>query len=510
MPYLNPTPARAERRRRVLAARVLRARVRHAVAGHALAGYALTALAVAAPPGAARAQAADSSHALATRAAARDAASDGSALDSLLAHALAVSPAVKGAAARADAARHRALAADVLPDPMLMAGIQNLPLGKEPASRSGAMPTSPGGPDPMTMRMIGVGQTVPYPGKLALRRRVAEREVESAQASLDAVRRQVARDVKDAYYELAFVDQAVAIVERNQDVLTGLIRATEARYSVGNAGQQGVGLQDVLKARVEATRLAETAAGLSEQRRATLARLNALLDRSSETPVDHPVVPATIARAAVAPAADEIRFTSAALGARAAGSPLPPLAALQEEAVRGSPELREHEAMIAAQAARVELARRERLPDVDVSLQYGQRGGGLPDMVSATVSVPVPVFKRRKQDQLVAEAAGQLDAVHAEHVARVNKLRAEVAGLVSEIEQARTQLALYAKAILPQGRASLGAATASYQAGTVGFLTVLDGQATLFNYETEYFRALTDFAKHLAELERVVGKEILR
>ncbi len=91
-----------------------------------------------------------------------------------------------------------------------------------------------------------------------------------------------------------------------------------------------------------------------------------------------------------------------------------------------------------------------------------------------------------------------------------SELRAEVARLVSELERQRAQLAVYVKAVLPQGQASLASATASYQVGKTEFLTVLENQATLFSYETEYFRALSDFAKTLAELERVVGREVLR
>lgn len=416
-------------------------------------------------------------------------------IDSLVARALAVNPSVRAAAVRLEAARHRVTAAGVPPDPMLMLGVQNLSLGKE-AGMSG--------PDPMTMKMIGVEQRIPYPGKLSLQRRAAEGELESTRAGLVSARRQVVRDVKDAWYELAFVDQALAIVEQNRDVLTGLIRVTETRYGVGVSGQQ-----DVLRARVEATRLAETASTLTEQRRAALARLNALLDRPSTTPVEHADVPERIARAAVAQSADAIRFTSAARGARAADSPLPPLEELQEAAIRGNPELGEHAAMIGAQAARAELARKDALPDVDVSLQYGQRSGGLPDMLSAYVSIPLPVFKGRKQDPLVAEATEQLHVLHAEHEQKLNELRTDVARLVSDIERSRSQLALYVKALLPQARASLRSATASYQVGRVEFLTVLDDQATVFNYETDYYRALTDFAKGIAELERVVGKEIL-
>lgn len=417
------------------------------------------------------------------------------ALDALVARALDVSPSVKAAAARAESARHRVTTAGAPPDPMLMLGVQSLPLGRE-AGMSGV--------DPMTMKMVGVEQRIPYPGKLALQRRAAAGELESLQAALVTARRQVVRDVKEAWYELAFIDQALAIVEQNSDVLTGLIRVTETRYGVGAAGQQ-----DVLRARVEATRLAETATTLTEQRRATLARFNALLDRPSTTPVEHVTVPPRITRAAVATSSEAIRFTSAALGARAADSPLPSLEALQEAAIRDNPELGEHEAMIGAQSARLQLARKEALPDIDLSLQYGQRSGGLPDMLSAFVSIPLPVFKARKQDQLVADADAQLQVLHAEHAQKLNELRAEVARLVSDVERSRSQLALYVKALLPQARASLGSAMASYQVGRVEFLTVLDDQATVFSYETDYYRALSDFAKNIAELERVVGKEIL-
>jgi outer membrane protein TolC len=427
-------------------------------------------------------------------------------LDSLVARAVSASPSLRAATARVEAARARVSPASALPDPTLMAGIVNQPLGRM-TSTSSPQGTSAGasGPDPMTMRMIGVGQTLPYPGKLTLRRRAAEREVEVNQASLDATRRQIVRDVKSSYYELAFIDEALGIVTRHRDVLASLITVTEARYGVGMAGQQ-----DVLKARVDATRLAETASVLNEQRRAAVAQLDALLDQPSETEMPAASIPEPISRAAVASSPEEIRFTSAVLGSRAAGSPLRPLAELQDAATRQSPDIREHEAMIAAQAARVELARKGYLPDIDLSLQYGQRGGGLPDMVSATVSVPIPIFKGRKQDQGVAEATAELAALEAEHHAKTTAVRAEVARLVSDVERERTHLALAVKAILPQSRAALASASASYPVGKVEFLSVLENQATVFNYETDYYRALSDFAKNVAELERIVGEEVLR
>lgn len=434
-------------------------------------------------------------------------AGDGASLDSLLARAVAVSPRMRAARARIEAAGARIGPAGARPDPMLMAGIQNLPITSAEAPTPGA-PGAPMGasdaPDPMTMRMVGIGQSLPYPGKLALRRRSAERELDAARLELDATRLEVVRDVRHAYYDIAYADRALEIVERSRRVLLDVIAAAEARYAVGTGAQA-----DVLRARVEATRLGEEAVSLIEARRAARARLNALLDLPTDAPLGHAAaIPIRIARAAVTDSAARIRFESASLGSRAADSPLPSLAALESLAVARSPMLRAHETRIAAQAARVELARKEHLPDFDVSLQYGQRSG-LPDMVTATVSVPIAVRRRSKQDQLVAEARAELAALAAEHHARQNEIRAEVARLYGVLERERAQLALYVKAVLPQGRATLASVVAGYQVGRSEFLSLLDAQTTLFGYETAYFRGLTSFAKTLAELELVVGQEIL-
>lgn len=375
---------------------------------------------------------------------------------------------------------------------MLTAGIQNFPVS-EPAFS-----------DFMTMKMIGVTQTFPFPGKLSLRTRAASGEVTAAEAALEAARLDVTTRVKEAYYELAFADRALDIVRRNQSVLTNLIAVSEARYTTGTATQA-----DVLRARTEAANLDAAASALTEKRRAALARLNATLDRPSDTPVAAPAVPTSIVRAAVADSATQVHFASSAIGARAADSPLLPLDSLQALAAANSPMIHEHVARIAAERARLQLAEKAYLPDISLSLDYGQRQG-FTDMISAIVSIPIPLQKRRKQDAEVAAAAAELAALHAEHREMVNSLNAEVAERVSDLERARTALALTKRAILPQAQAALASSTASYQVGRLDFAAVTDAQATVFNTETDYYRSLTDFAKSLAELERTVGAGVLR
>src|SRR5665213_2890292 len=408
----------------------------------------------------------------------------GAALDSLIAHAVAVSPAIRAAQARVDAARAKISPAGALPDPTLMAGIVNLPVARPSFTSDG-----------MTMKMVGVGQTIPFPGKLAARRRPVELEANTAAVALDTVRLAVARSVKSAYYELAYLDHAITIVKQNEQVLGEVGATVQSHYSVGTGGQP-----DILKTRIAAAQLGETANALIEQRQATLAALNAALDQPSDTPIENPDFPTWLTRYAV---------SENTLGAPAADSPLPSLAQLQATAAVHNPGLRVHEAMIASQAARVKLAQTEYKPDLDVSVQYGQRAG-LPDMVTALVSIPLRLHKGAVQDQQVGDARAELAALRAEHESQLNEVHATVARLYSEIEHNRTQLALYVRSILPQGEAAVASTTASYQVGKVDLLTLLDSQTTLFSYQTAYYRALADFGTAVAQLEQAVGQEVLK
>lgn len=422
-----------------------------------------------------------------------------SAIDSLVRHATTVNSTIRSAAMRAEAARQRVGPVASWPDPMLMLGVMNVMIGGERRSAH----ATPMGPDPMRMNVVGLEQTVPFPRKLSLARRAAEARVREAEAELGRIRLEVSARVRAAYYEAAFQTRALEVVDRNADILSSLIAASEARY-VSAGGSQ----VEVLNARVEATRLGETAAALREARRAAVARLNGVLERETSTVVDADFPPELIRAAAPASSA-QAKFVSTALGARAAGSPLKTPEELQLLARDFSPVLMRHRALIEMELAEAELAGREFLPDVTASLEYGQRPN-LPDMISARLSLPLPIFKRRKQDQLAAAARTDVVAAEAEFVAVEQELFGRIAELHADLELQRTRLALYVGALIPQGQATVQASLATFQSGRTSLFEVLTHQATLFRYETEYFRALADFAKALAELEQIVGGEVLR
>jgi outer membrane protein TolC len=425
------------------------------------------------------------------RAPAQDAATD---LEALLERARAASPRILAADEAVAAARARAEAAGALPDPRLAVGLTNA-LVSDPLSSD----------DMMTMRMVQLGTTIPYPGKLALDREAARWRLAAAEAEREAILREVVADVRRAYYELAFLDRAIEVVRENRSLLGDLAEVTAARYRVGTGPQQ-----DVLKADVETTRLGDELLGLARERESTLARLNALLDRPVETPLPAPKIPAAILVAAVPAAGESVTFTAAALDpAGGSAGPVPSRAALLEFARAGDPRLAAIASRVEAERAEAELAGKAALPDFDVMVGYGQRSGR-EDMVSVTASVPLPLFKGSKQDPLAEAARAETRATEDRLGAMTDEVEAQVVTLHASLVRTRDQLALLRDGILPQARTSLESAIAGYPVDRIDFLTVIDNQVTLYRHELDWWRLLTRFAGDLADLERMTGEEVLR
>jgi outer membrane protein TolC len=404
-------------------------------------------------------------------------------------------PEVAAAEKNVAAARARLEATGVPPDPRLGVGVVNA-LVSDPLSSE----------DMMTMRMVQIGQVFPFPGKLGLERDAARWGLAEAEAERDRVEREVTAAVEKAYLDLWLFDRGVEVVNRNRELLADFVAITETRYQVGTGAQQ-----DVLKAQVEATQLGEEFLDLAERRAAAAAELNALLDRPARAPLGDPILPDRLERAAIPPPGTPVRFTAAALtgDAEDPDSPIPDLMTLERLAAEHSPEIRASAARVARARAEAELAGKAALPDLDMALGYGQRGGR-EDMVSAMVSVPLPIFKGRKQDALEAAEAAEVESAEAAHRALLNDVSARLAATRASLVRTRERIALLRDGILPQAHAALESAVAGYPVARVDFLTLLDNQVTLFRHDLDYFRLVADFGRDLAELERIVGTEVVR
>ncbi|RPI41610.1 MAG: TolC family protein [Betaproteobacteria bacterium] len=395
-----------------------------------------------------------------------------SVLRSLLSEAVKGNPEIRAAAREQDAASQRVSVAGALDDPMLEAGLLSVPTRSFSFSR-----------EDMTMKMLGLSQRFPYPGKLELRRQVAQGEADVvAHAYRETVNR-IVRDIKLAYLDLALVAQSLRAVTQNRALVEQLLKLAEGRYAVAQAGQI-----DVLRAQTAFSRMTEELIRFERERPVLEAELNRLLGRSSSAP---PLVPGELA----------LKQVTLARGS------------LYEQALRQRPQLLSLQAMVARSERALELARKERYPDFDVRVSYGQRDSmpdGTPrsDLVSFTVAINLPVWRETKVEPRIAEAQSRHEQALEIYEAQRNETAAKLRQQAVIAEQSARVARLYAGEIAPQAQLGVEAAAAAYQVNRIEFAALLDNRMAVLNAEIARAAAVAAHNKALAEIDFLVGNAV--
>ena len=332
--------------------------------------------------------------------------------------------------------------------------------------------------DPSSNRQVMAEQMIPYPGKTRLRTEIAVRDADAETLAYEAAARRVAAEVKQAYFDLAYIDRSLAILQKDREALGGFEKVTEIRYSVGKAAQQ-----DVLRAQLEVTRLAQRETMLTEQRRTLEAQLNSLRN----VPIDSPLgAPEIVQPSAFVYTQDQ----------------------LQEAAQANYPVLKQRRTMVDQNRLSVDLARKEVRPDFSVGYTYMQRDG-LPDMYGITLSTSLPIFRHRKQDMAIAEAAANLESARQMQANELTVLRYQVQQDFLEIQATEQLLKLYSQGIAPQSSLTLESSINSYETGGVDFLNVISNFQAVIDAELDYHLQVTNHEKALARLEEVTGLNLL-
>jgi len=78
---------------------------------------------------------------------------------------------------------------------------------------------------------------------------------------------------------------------------------------------------------------------------------------------------------------------------------------------------------------------------------------------------------------------------------------------MTDYQRAGEQTQLFQQQIIPQARQTVDAMLAGYQVGKVDFLNLIRSQTTLYDYETQYWKALSVANQALARLVAAVGEE---
>ncbi|PTR16320.1 MULTISPECIES: TolC family protein [unclassified Nitrosospira] len=394
-------------------------------------------------------------------------------LRALIAEALENSPEVQAALREREAARQRISPAEALDDPVLEAGVINAPLASSTFNR-----------EDMTMKMIGLSQRLPFPGKRGLRKDVAAKDAEAVEHGYAETVNRVTREIKIAYFDLGLTLELTRLVEKNKSILDEFLHIAEDHYSVGRGNQT-----DVLKAQTQVSRMTDELLRLARERTTIEAELIRALGRSANmaAPVPEP------------PLLND--FNDQSLHVES----------LRAAALAQRPRLLALQSLVARNDKALELARKNYYPDLDVRMSYGQRdnmldGSRRPDMVSLTVAINLPVWRGNKLEPRELESLATRDQALSIYQAQRNEVGAQLRQQVAAAEQTMKSARLYQDAILPQARLTVESALAAYRVNRVDFLTLLDSQMTVFNYEISLVQAMASYNKTLAEIDLLTGK----
>src|ERR1700676_2262111 len=213
---------------------------------------------------------------------------------------------------------------------------------------------------------LGASQQFPIQGTRGLRVEVANREAGMREIQIESIRRTVIVKLKAAYFELAYIQQTLGVLEKSDQLLNQVQEATEARYRVGQGNQQ-----DVLKAQLQHTKILQEIAHHHQEEGLLEAQIKQVLGRPQESA---DIVAETVTLRTLSYSAAE----------------------LLQKAREQNPDVHSKQASIRQQETQVELAHKNFRPDFNVSYMYEHTADKFRDYYMATIFNPPPPTAREK------------------------------------------------------------------------------------------------------------------
>lgn len=320
-------------------------------------------------------------------------------------------------------------------------------------------------------------QMFPFPGKLSSMGQVANIAARISQQEYNEKSVEVIMRVKSSFYELWYIQKALALNDENKKLLQQFIEIARLQYSVGKVTQQ-----DVLKAQVELIKFENERLTLEQKETGMLAMLAQLLNRNISEFTGEAIAP------------DTIKFNV-------------DISQVQEAALKRCSRLRSDSLMVEQDREMLHLAKLEYLPDFKLGVEYvtspmtGFRGWSL----AAGISLPFSFWTLGKANARVEEANANIKKSTAMYNDERNMLLSKVKDYYTKAVSLKHQYDLYRESILPQSEQALNVTLTNYQTGRTDFLMLIDSYRMLIMFKMEYLMKRMEFEQTLADLEKEIG-----
>jgi cobalt-zinc-cadmium efflux system outer membrane protein len=335
-------------------------------------------------------------------------------------------------------------------------------------------------PNAFTDQIALVEQLIPITGKNLVRARIAAADAVGAFEQARREQLDVLSKTRASYFRLANAHAQLELNRKNLVSLRQIAEVSRSRYEVGKANAA-----EPLAGEVEASKLLESEQDILRNISAEQSQLNVLMNRDAFTAVGQP---------------KETKINSLDLS----------MEQTRALALANRPEIKIAQAKVDMEKSRLELSRRNWIPDPAVTVQAQRYNDSrqAASEVDAGVSFTVPWVNPGKYSAAVREAKENLAA--AEHA--FERTNTESLGLLRDalqkVHTAKHHVDLFRDKLVPQARQAFEANQFSYETGKASFLEWITAQRNLRDLEAMGQQHVADYYAALAELEAVVGADL--
>ncbi len=317
--------------------------------------------------------------------------------------------------------------------------------------------------------VFSISQMFPFPGKLSLRKQIAESDSKIIEQELNSKTREILSAVKKSYWEYWLIHKTLEIYQENIDLMKRFLNIAKTQYALGKVTQI-----DILKANTELSEMERMLIMWEQEKISTQAELNGLLNRPADEPIGSPVQPQQ----------KEVKLT---------------LKDLEGITLKNNPALLTKASFYNSKMTGLKLSKREWFPDVMAGIKSSNIGNQT-YMVQTTL--PVYFWKQSSIVQMMRNEKEMAEWEFQSTKVEISKL---IRDLFAKCEAHKNSTEIYQTNILPLAEQTLTLTESGYRTGKNSFLDLLDSQKRYLSYKIDYYRHMTETQIYLIELEKIVG-----
>ncbi|MGL6316412.1 TolC family protein [Vibrio sp. WXL103] len=379
--------------------------------------------------------------------------------------------------AQSQAMRETGVAQSTLMDPKLRVGFGGLPVDSFRFDD-----------DPMTNISVGLMQQFERGSTLDLRHKQANQKADAIGLQVQNRELDVTQSVSQLWLELGYQQYAQHTLKANRALLVELERFIQTNYGLGKSEAQ-----DVLNAQLKISQLDEKLQSNAQMQRRLLSQLSEWL--GDDWAIENSELKASNQLAW--PKLDDYL-------ARHINS------SKHYQKLNQHPMVKMVDANIAATETQVELAEQAYTPQFGVEVMYAYRqadnmSGPASDLVSAYLTMDIPLFTDNRQDRDLSAAQYQVGAARSQKDVLLAQLNARVNALIVDRVNLQQRLERYQSTLLSQSQARTQAVERGYQNNTAQYSDVIQASMDELTLQLEYQRLMTDLSVVNSSLAALLG-----